>query len=217
MKRLLWLAAALVAANAWAGGPEVQIDTTMGKITVELDADKAPITVRNFLSYVDQGAYDGTVFHRVIPGFMIQGGGLDKDLKSLPEGETIHNEADNGLGNVTGTIAMAREDAIDSATRQWFINVVDNPHLDHSRQSCTRKQMESIAEAQAKGLFKPQTCKSFGYAVFGHVVSGMDVVHAIEQVPTHSANGFDDVPVTAVVINHVTRVTAKSPAAPAGK
>jgi len=218
MKRLLvFLSVCLLAASAWADRPEVVIDTTMGKITVALDADKAPITVKNFLKYVDAGAYDGTIFHRVIPGFMIQGGGLDKNLKALPEGDAIHNEADNGLKNDTGTIAMARQNEIDSAIRQFFINVANNPHLDHTSKSCTRKEMKSIAEAAARGLYKPKTCTTFGYAVFGHVVSGMDVVHAIEHVKTHAVDGMEDVPVTPVTITLITRVKPAQPAFPVGK
>lgn len=206
MRRLLFAAIALLfSAAAAAAPPRVVIDTSMGMITVELDEAKAPLTVENFLSYVDKGAYDGTIFHRVIAGFVIQGGGMTPAMKERPEGKPIHNEADNGLKNVTGTIAMAREDEIDSATRQFYINVADNKSLDHTPQSCTRAQMKSIEEARERGLYKPMTCKTFGYAVFGHVVAGMDVVHAIENVPTHAVDGLDDVPMKPVMIKHIER------------
>jgi cyclophilin family peptidyl-prolyl cis-trans isomerase len=202
--------------NAMADAPRVVMDTSMGKITVELDPDKAPVTVKNFLSYVDKGAYDGTIFHRVIAGFMVQGGGMTKDMKALPEGDTIRNEADNGLKNTEGTVAMARTQAIDSAARQFFINVHNNAHLDHSAQSCTRKEMDEIQAARARGLYKPVTCKSFGYAVFGRVIDGMDVVHAIEHVKTHSFEGYHDVPVEPVIIKSIRRVAPKAGKAAAG-
>ena len=208
--------AVLFSINALADAPRVVMDTSMGKITVELNRDKAPVTVKNFLSYVDKGAYDGTLFHRVIAGFMIQGGGMTRDMKALPEGDTIHNEADNGLKNTEGTIAMARTEEIDSAARQFFINVHDNVHLDHSDQSCTRKEMKDTLAARARGLYKPVTCKSFGYAVFGHVVKGMDVVHAIERVKTSSVEGYSDVPVIPVIIKSIRRVAPTAGGAPAG-
>lgn len=206
IRSLLLTAALLLPSLALAAPPRVVIDTSMGKITVQLNPKKAPITVKNFLSYVNKGAYDGTIFHRVIPGFVIQGGGLTPDMKELPEGKPIHNEADNGLKNVTGTIAMAREDAIDSATRQFYINTANNHNLDHTRQSCTRKEMKSIEEARQRGLYKPRICKTFGYAVFGHVISGMRVVRKIEHVQTHSIDGMDDVPVKPVIIKHIREV-----------
>lgn len=186
--------------------PKVVIDTSMGLITVELDPERAPVTVANFLNYVDKGAYDGVIFHRVIAGFMIQGGGHLPNM-DLIEGEgPIHNEADNGLKNLTGTIAMARMAEIDSASRQWFINVADNDSLDHSEASCTREQEASAAAAQARGLYKPTTCKTFGYAVFGKVVEGMEVVHAIELVPIQISQGYNDVPSETVMIRKVSRV-----------
>lgn len=202
-----WLSVLALLYSSWvlADAPQVVIDTSMGKITVELDPARAPVTVKNFLSYVDAGAYDGTIFHRVIPGFMIQGGGFTRDLQELPDGETIRNEADNGLKNVEGTIAMARLPDVDSASRQFFINVNDNVHLDHTSESCTREELQAFAAASEKGLYKPLACKGFGYAVFGHVVAGMDVVHAIEIVETHSDRGYDDLPVIPVVINSISR------------
>ena len=207
MRVVTWILATAFAVGAFAAPPSVVIDTSMGKITVQLDPDKAPVSVKNFLAYVNKGAYDGTIFHRVIPGFVIQGGGLTPDLKSLPDdGQPIHNEADNGLRNVTGTIAMAREEAIDSATRQFYINTGNNANLDHTPQSCTRKQMASIMAARERGLYKPMTCKTFGYAVFGQVVKGMNVVRKIEAVPTHSAGGMADVPVKPVIINSIREV-----------
>lgn len=206
LKRLLPVVLLFISLGASADAPQVVITTNMGRITVQLNQDKAPVTVKNFLSYVDKGAYDGTIFHRVIPGFMIQGGGMTSDMTTLPEGETIHNEADNGLKNVTGTIAMARMNDIDSASRQFFINVADNAHLDHTPESCTRKQMDEYAKARERGLYKPVTCKNFGYAVFGHVVSGMDVVHKIEQVQTHTVGAYQNVPVKPVLIESIKRV-----------
>lgn len=214
MKRLLLtvlsivplIAMSLVSSNVLAESPEVVIDTSLGEIVVELYPDKAPVTVANFLNYVDEGAYDGSIFHRVIPGFMIQGGGYRPDMSEMPEGETIHNEADNGLRNEAGTIAMARMNAIDSASRQFFINVDDNTHLDHIAESCTREQVAEVEAAREKGLYKPLTCKGFGYAVFGRVVEGMDVVHDIEMVETGMKQGFRDVPTRTVLIESVRRV-----------
>jgi cyclophilin family peptidyl-prolyl cis-trans isomerase len=164
--------------KAAAGNPTVVMKTSKGTIEIELYPDKAPISVENFLSYVDKGFYDGTIFHRVIQGFMIQGGGMDAQMKSKPTASPIKNEAENGLRNVTGTIAMARTGVIDSATSQFFINTVNNASLDHSGPG-----------------------SKFGYAVFGMVTSGMDVVKAIEAGPT----GARDVPVEQVVIESVKR------------
>lgn len=206
-RSILLSAALLMPTLALAASPRVVIDTTMGKITVQLNEKKAPITVKNFLSYVKKKAYDGTIFHRVIPGFVIQGGGLTPALKELPAGKPIHNEAANGLKNVVGTIAMARQNAIDSATRQFYINTGNNYNLDHTSQSCTRKQMQSILDARKRGLYKPMICKTYGYAVFGHVVAGMNVVRKIEHVPTHSVDGMDNVPVKPVIIKHIREVS----------
>ena len=124
------------------------------------------------------------LFHRVIPGFMVQTGGYRSDLTLLPESDELRNEADNGLTNQRGTLAMARMDAIDSATRQFFINVADNPHLDHQQASCTRREEEERVAAAERGLLKPRTCASFGYVVFGRVVAGMDVVDDIADQDT---------------------------------
>ena len=161
------------------GNPMVLLSTSLGDIKVELYADKAPISTKNFLEYVKGGYYDGTIFHRVIPGFMIQGGGLNADMQDKREGQkpAIKNESDNGLKNETGTLAMARTSAPDSATSQFFINVKDNTFLNKEN-------------AQDK----------VGYAVFGKVVDGMDVVKKIEQVKTTSKGPHQNVPVDAVVI-----------------
>lgn len=156
------------------GNPVVVIETTMGDITVELDRAKAPITVENFLSYVKDGFYSGTTFHRVMKGFMIQGGGLTADGRQKPTKPPIKNEAANGLKNTRGTIAMARTGVVDSATSQFFINHVDNGALDHK-------------------------VRDFGYAVFGKVISGMDVVDKIANVKT----GPGDVPAETVTIKAV--------------
>ena len=152
----------------------VVIKTTKGDIKVELDKEKAPITVDNFMAYVEDGYYNGTIFHRVIKNFMIQGGGITKDMQPKPANAPIKNEADNGLKNDRGTIAMARTGVVDSATSQFFINTVDNGFLNHG-------------------------ARDFGYAVFGRVIDGMDVVEAIEAVLT----GPGDVPTVPVVIESV--------------
>ena len=156
----------------------VVISTNYGDITVELDAAKAPITVKNFLAYVDSKFYDGTIFHRVIKNFMIQGGGFDQNMRQKPTNAPIKNEAGNGLKNTRGTIAMARTSVIDSATAQFFINTVDNGFLDH--------QDESV--------------RGFGYAVFGKVTDGMAVVDAIAGVKTGQFGPFSDVPTPAPVV-----------------
>jgi peptidyl-prolyl cis-trans isomerase B (cyclophilin B) len=154
----------------------------MGEIRIELDSAKAPITTRNFLDYVEEGFYDGLIFHRVIPGFMIQGGGFDPQMKQKKTRAPIKNEAGNGLKNETGSIAMARTNVVDSATAQFFINVKDNDFLNHRNTSA----------------------EGFGYAVFGRVVAGLDVVQKIEKVRTGERAGHQDVPVDAVVINSAT-------------
>ena len=159
----------------------VKMETSMGDITLELDGDKAPETVANFVEYANAGFYDGTIFHRVIAGFMIQGGGFDGDMKQKKANDPIKNEADNGLKNDTGTIAMARTPDPNSATAQFFINVKDNGFLNHTA----------------------PTAQGWGYAVFGKVTDGMDVVHAIEKVDTASRAGMQDVPSETVVINKV--------------
>jgi peptidyl-prolyl cis-trans isomerase B (cyclophilin B) len=156
----------------------VKLTTNFGDITIELDAEKAPVTVKNFLDYVEKGFYDGVIFHRVINGFMIQGGGFDVNMKQKATDAPIKNEANNGLGNDKYTIAMARTSIPDSATAQFFINVADNDFLNHTS----------------------PTPSGWGYCVFGKVVSGMDVVDKIKAVKTTSRAGHQDVPVEPVVI-----------------
>ncbi len=170
--------------GAKAKSPVVKIATSLGDIEVELFTDKAPETVKNFLAYAEAGHYDGTIFHRTIKGFMIQGGGFTPDMQQKPTKPPIKNEAGNGLKNETGTLAMARTNVVDSATAQFFINVKDNAFLDHKNES-------------------PQ---GFGYAVFGKVVAGMDVVRKIENVATTNKGMHQDVPAEAVVIKSVTLV-----------
>ncbi|MBF0614985.1 MAG: peptidyl-prolyl cis-trans isomerase [Magnetococcales bacterium] len=155
--------------------PMVTLTTNHGDIVLELDEAKAPISVQNFLSYVDAGFYDGLIFHRVIPGFMIQGGGMTPDLREKRNNAPIKNEADNGLLNARGTIAMARTQVVDSATSQFFINVADNAFLNHGK-------------------------RDFGYAVFGRVVSGMETVDKIAAVKTGHNRGHSDVPMEPVTI-----------------
>ena len=158
--------------------PQVRMTTSLGVVEIELDAAKAPNTVANFIGYVEKGFYNGTIFHRVIPGFMIQGGGMTAGMKEKPTGAKIQNEADNGLKNLTGTLAMARTSDPHSASAQFFINTVDNAFLDHTAKN-------------------PQ---GWGYAVFGKVTKGMDVVKKIEAVPTSNAGMHQNVPVKNVVI-----------------
>lgn len=161
----------------------VIIKTNLGDIQLKLHADKAPLTVANFLSYVDEGHYNGTIFHRVIDGFMIQGGGFDKNMRQKPTREPIKNEAANGLANKRGTIAMARTSVVDSATSQFFINVKDNGFLN----------------------FQTPDPRGFGYCVFGEVVSGMDVVDQIKGVRTGMKAGMSDVPLETVEILSIER------------
>ncbi len=156
----------------------ITIKTNHGDIDVELFDDKAPISCENFRQYATDGHYDGTVFHRVIPNFMIQGGGMDENLSSKPTRDPIKNEADNGESNERGTLAMARTSVVDSATSQFFINLRDNDFLNHGT-------------------------RDFGYAVFGKVVGGMDVVDKIAAVETGNRGGHQDVPVEAVTITQV--------------
>jgi len=158
--------------------PRVCLTTSMGDIIVELDADKAPISTENFLGYVKDGFYDGTIFHRVIKDFMIQGGGMTSSMKQKSTKKPIKNEADNGLSNERGTIAMARTQVVDSATAQFFINTVDNGFLNHQN----------------------KTMMGYGYAVFGKVVEGMETVDKIRAVATGSLGGHQDVPKTTVSI-----------------
>jgi|SRR3972149_8398959 len=158
--------------------PVVLMTTSMGDVRIELDAEKAPITTQNFLDYVSDGYYDGLIFHRVIPGFMIQGGGFDPKMNQKSPREPIKNEAANGLKNIIGSIAMARTNVVDSATAQFFINVKDNDFLNH----------------------RSPSPDGFGYAVFGRVVAGMEVVQAIEKVSTGNRGMHQDVPVEPVLI-----------------
>jgi len=164
----------------------VEMTTTFGSITLELDSEKAPKTVENFLSYVNDGFYNGTIFHRVIDNFMIQGGGFDTNMQQKPTAEPIENEADNGLTNDRGTIAMARTMDPHSATAQFFINVKNNDFLNHSG-----KNMQG-----------------WGYAVFGRVISGDDVLDKIRAVPTGNLAGHQDVPTESVIIESVAVVDA---------
>jgi cyclophilin family peptidyl-prolyl cis-trans isomerase len=158
--------------------PRVVLETSLGNITLELDLAKAPVTVKNFLAYTDAGFYDGTIFHRVIPGFMIQGGGMTPGLQEKPNHDPIKNEAANGLSNLRGTIAMARTQVIDSATSQFFINVKDNLFLNH----------------------RDNSSNGFGYCVFGKVTAGMEVADKIVAVATKTSGYHENVPVEDVVI-----------------
>ncbi|QQR74677.1 MAG: peptidyl-prolyl cis-trans isomerase [Holophagales bacterium] len=186
MSPVLFLLATLMAetpAPAKPAGPvKVKLETTKGAIVLELDAAKAPQTVENFVKYVRDGHYDGTVFHRVIPGFMVQGGGFTADMAQKPTRASIQNEADNGLRNARGTVAMARTNDPHSASAQFFINVVDNAFLNHTAKSA----------------------QGWGYAVFGKVVSGMETVDAIAKVPTGNKGPFQNVPIEPVVITKAT-------------
>jgi peptidyl-prolyl cis-trans isomerase B (cyclophilin B) len=165
--------------------PRVRLQTNMGVMIIELNHDKAPKTVDNFLRYVREGHYDGTIFHRVIPNFMIQGGGFSADYKQKAVHEPIANEADNGLVNSRGTVAMARTSDPDSATAQFFINIVDNDFLNHTS----------------------PTPRGWGYAVFGTVVEGMDIADKIAKTPTGAAGPFSkDAPRQAVIIEKATIV-----------
>jgi cyclophilin family peptidyl-prolyl cis-trans isomerase len=161
---------------------KVLVKTSMGDVTLELDRAKAPLSVANFVRYAESKHYDGTIFHRVIPGFMIQGGGFTAEMQQKPTQPPVKNEAGNGLKNLTGTVAMARTNVVDSATAQFFINAKDNAFLDH----------------------RDETPAGFGYAVFGKVVGGMDVVKKIEGVATSTKGPHRDVPATPVVIESVT-------------
>lgn len=167
-----------------AANPKVLIETTLGNITLELDAENAPNSTENFVSYVNDGFYDGTIFHRVIPGFMIQGGGMNPDMSEKTTKASIKNEANNGLKNDRGTVAMARTNEPHSASSQFFINVKDNDFLN----------------------FKSEDMQGWGYAVFGKVVDGMDVMDKIVAVET-GTNGFhQDVPKESILMNKVTIV-----------
>jgi cyclophilin family peptidyl-prolyl cis-trans isomerase len=161
----------------------IRFETSLGDFTIELFEKEAPISAKNFLDYVDAGHFDGTVFHRVIPGFVIQGGGMTADMKQKPTTSPIRNEADNGLKNRRGTLSMARTNDPHSATSQFFVNLVDNAFLDPGRGGA-------------------------GYAVFGHVTDGMSVVDEIAKVKTGRKGMHDDVPVEPVVVKGAKRITA---------
>ncbi len=177
-------------------GPQVRLDTSLGPIILELADDKAPKTVDNFLAYARDGFYNGTIFHRVIDGFMIQGGGFTADFQQKPTRAPVPNEADNGLKNLRGTIAMARTSDPQSATAQFFINVKDNPALD----------------------YRSSTPQGWGYAVFGKVIDGMEAVDKIRQTPTGAGGPggrFSDVPINPVIIHSVTILPIPAPPSPA--
>jgi peptidyl-prolyl cis-trans isomerase A (cyclophilin A) len=161
----------------------IRFETTLGDFTIELFDKEAPQSVANFLRYIDDGFFDGTIFHRIVPGFVIQGGGFTEDMAQKRTQPPVKNEADNGLKNKRGTLSMARTNDINSATSQFFVNLKDNDFLDHSR-------------------------ANFGYAVFARVTAGMDVVDKIAAVKTGKHRGFDDVPVEAVIMKSVKRIPA---------
>ncbi len=185
---LIALGLALAAAHAsFAADPRVELRTNHGPIVIELYPDKAPKTVANFLQYVKDGHFNGTVFHRVIPGFMIQGGGFDKDMQQKPTRASLQNEAANGLKNDYGTIAMARTPDPHSASAQFFVNLKDNAFLN----------------------FREPTPQGYGYTVFGKVVSGMDVVEKIAKLPTGDSRGHQNVPRDPVIIESAAIVAAK--------
>jgi peptidyl-prolyl cis-trans isomerase A (cyclophilin A)/peptidyl-prolyl cis-trans isomerase B (cyclophilin B) len=177
--------ALLLSTAAWAADPQVSLKTTMGEIVLELNQEKAPKTVDNFLQYVKSGFYKGTIFHRVIDGFMIQAGGMDAKLKGRKTRPAIKNESDNGLSNAAYSVSMAREAAPDTATSQFFINVVDNPGLDFPNMNGS------------------------GYTVFGKLVKGQEVVDKIKAVIVDDVRGMENVPVTPIEIKSATIVKAK--------
>jgi cyclophilin family peptidyl-prolyl cis-trans isomerase len=185
---LLAFAFTAAAAEPDGGNPVVRFETSQGAFTVELFTSEAPLSAANFLEYVNSGFYDGTIFHRVVPGFVIQGGGFTADMTEKETRAPVKNEANNGLANVRGTLAMARRQDPDSASSQFFINLADNAFLDHQAPTMT----------------------GWGYAVFGRVIAGMDVIDAIAQSPTGVAGGMPDVPVTPVVVESA-RVTTPAP------
>lgn len=183
MKTLSLLLSVLFSLNVFAANPHVIIKTSMGEIEAELFEDKAPISVKNFLAYVQKGHYKNSIFHRVINNFMIQGGGFDKDLKERTSDAPIKNEAGNGLKNENGTLAMARMQDVDSASAQFYINVNDNSFLDH----------------------RDNSPSGFGYAVFGKVVKGMPIVNKIKAVKTGTRGPLEDVPLEPITILDITK------------
>ncbi len=186
LRRFTFLMLCLGSAFSYAANPRVSLNTNQGAIEIELYPEKAPKSVANFLDYVRAGHYNGTLFHRVIDGFMIQGGGFDRDFNEKPTKAPIQNEAGNGLKNEVGTVAMARTMNPHSATAQFFINVNRNDFLD----------------------YRAPNAQGFGYAVFGRVVKGMDVVHRIAKVQTGQRGAYGDVPQTPVVIESAREVGA---------
>jgi peptidyl-prolyl cis-trans isomerase A (cyclophilin A) len=162
----------------------IRFETNLGDFTIKFFEKEAPLSVANFTSYIDEGYFDGTIFHRIVPGFVIQGGGFTEDMTQKKTKSPVKNEADNGLKNKRGTLSMARTNDINSATSQFFVNLKDNDFLDNSR-------------------------GNFGYAVFAEVTEGMDVIDKIAAVATGRKKGFDDVPVEAVIMKKVTRVDKK--------
>jgi cyclophilin family peptidyl-prolyl cis-trans isomerase len=185
VKKLSTLIAGLIVSVSLWAMPIVEMETSLGKITIELNSEKAPKSVANFMQYARDGFYDGTVFHRVIPGFMIQGGGFDEKMVQKPTRNAIMNEAKNGLKNVRGTLAMARKPDPHSATAQFFINHADNGALDYPSQD------------------------GWGYAVFGKVTQGMDVVDKIARVPSGDSGMHQNVPRTPVIIKTVKIISEK--------
>lgn len=186
---ITFIALLLIHSPSFAANPKVLMETSMGNVTLELDAEKAPITVKNFLSYVNDGSYENTIFHRVIKSFMNQGGGFTPEFVKKPEKAPIQNEADNGLENKRGTIAMARTNAPHSASNQFFINTVDNSFLNH----------------------RGKTLRGWGYAVFGKVTQGMDVMDRIAQARTHiNAIGRQDVPVEPIIIHKMSVIAEET-------
>jgi len=183
MKALLLALSFALSTSAAYAGPKVALETNKGQIVIELDDKAAPVTTQNFLKYVNDGFYSGVIFHRVIPGFMIQSGGFEPGMKQKTTREPIKNEAKNGLSNVTGSIAMARTSDPHSASAQFFINLVDNSKLDYP------------------------SFDGWGYAVFGKVVEGMDVVKAIGAAPTGTAGGHRDVPIEDITIRSAREIT----------
>jgi peptidyl-prolyl cis-trans isomerase A (cyclophilin A) len=188
---MVFLLGAAMAAPAAAANPRVRFETSKGAFVVELEQAKAPVTVGNFLEYVRSGFFDGTIFHRVIPGFMVQGGGFTADMQQKPAREPIVNESANGLANKRGTIAMARTADPNSASSQFFINLVDNGFLD-----------------------KASARDGVGYCVFGRVVDGMPVLDAIAAVPTGTVGAYQNVPLQPVLIKKASVVAAKAAAKP---
>ena len=183
---LMFFIPADTAAEEEGNNPMVEMDTNLGTMTIELYPDKAPISVKNFLEYVNKKFYDGTIFHRVMPNFMIQGGGFTPDMMKKATGAPIKNEANNGLSNLKGTIAMARTSEINSATCQFFINVKDNTGLD----------------------YRGESSQEYGYAVFGKVIDGMDTVEKIRNVNTTTKGAYQNVPVKPVIIKSVRRISS---------